>query len=87
MLAGFSFLSRISKYLCERYKIMNISLSDYNELDEEKEKQEEKLEKLSELEKSTNNIPNLKNLELSKTENKINESHIDANNSKNQLVK
>jgi len=35
MLAGFSFFSRISKYLCEKYELGNISTENYdNFLDE-----------------------------------------------------
>jgi hypothetical protein len=34
-LAGFSFLSRISKYICEKCNVFNKSLADYVELNEE----------------------------------------------------
>lgn len=40
MLAGFSFLSRIGKYLCEKCKIFDYSLEDYSELQEEGDKKE-----------------------------------------------
>ncbi len=56
MLAGFSFLSRISKYFCERCGIFDFSSENWVELEEEKEKKNEKLEKLENSEKNTTNI-------------------------------
>jgi hypothetical protein len=74
MLAGFSFLSRISKYLLEKFDICNVSMETYQELEEEHDRKEQKLEKLGEMSEVEKNIsnskPNLeKNIELN-TKNK-----------------
>jgi hypothetical protein len=46
ILAGFSFLSRISKFICEKFKIFDQSCEDYVEFEEEKDKKAEKKEQL-----------------------------------------
>jgi len=39
MVAGFSFLSRITKYICEKLKIFDYSWEHYNQLAEDGERQ------------------------------------------------
>lgn len=46
MIAGFSFLSRISKYVMEKCQIFDYSWENYVELEEDNEKREEKLDQL-----------------------------------------
>jgi hypothetical protein len=69
MLAGFSFLSRISKYLLEKFDICNISMETYQELEEEQDRKDQKLEKLGEISEGDKNVTNNtqkldKNIEL-----------------------
>lgn len=58
MLAGFSFLSRISKYLLEKFDICNISMETYQELEEEQDRKDQKLEKLGEISEADKNVTN-----------------------------
>ncbi len=79
MLAGFSFLSRVSKYICERFEIFDVSSENWVELEEEKEKKQEKLEKLGKAGDNThieiqnvNNKPNTDNIVSDKSQNNSN---------------
>ena len=46
MVAGFSFLSRISKFIMEKFHIFDYSWENYVELHEEREKKEDKSDQL-----------------------------------------
>lgn len=64
MVAGFSFLSRISKYVCEKFEIFDTSMENYVELDEEKDKKSEQM-----MDSSKQKSIEIKNIENPNTNN------------------
>ena len=62
MLAGFSFLSRVSKFICEKAKIFDYTEENYVAFEEEeKEKSEDKEAKNEKLDQKGVEMPDIKN--------------------------
>jgi hypothetical protein len=91
ILAGCSFISRMTKYFLERLKIFNLTEEDYTEFLEENEKNEvtkSKIEQSNNRKKNANS-----NVEMKPSNNIDNSSHIQVNkdinkeNSDNEVKK